>query len=32
MQNVKESRRFAAVLMLSILGMALSRWAEVAGV
>jgi hypothetical protein len=31
MQNVRESRRFAAVLMVSVLGVALSRWAEAVG-
>jgi hypothetical protein len=31
MQNVRESRRFAAVLLLSVLGVALSRWAAAVG-
>ena len=32
MQNVRESRRFAVLLMVSVLGVALSRWAAAAGI
>lgn len=31
MLNVRESRRFAALLMVSLFGVALSRWAAAAG-
>ena len=32
MLKVRESRRYAALLMVSVLGVALSRWAEAAGI
>jgi hypothetical protein len=31
MFNVRESRRFGALLMVSVFGVALSRWASAAG-
>lgn len=32
MLKVRESRRFAALLMMSVFGVAMSRWMEAAGV